>query len=102
MDHGLKNGVVLNVNIPDLNEDQIKGVKICRQAKANWKEAFDKRQTPQGKDYYWLSGVFENYDDGEDTDEWALEHGYISVVPVQFDLTAHQCIKELNTWSFHE
>lgn len=102
LDHGLKNGVVLNVNIPDLEENQIKGVKICRQAKANWKEAFDKRQTPQGKDYYWLSGVFENYDDGEDTDEWALEHGYISVVPVQFDLTAHQCIEELNTWSFYE
>ncbi|WP_452601779.1 5'/3'-nucleotidase SurE [Pontimicrobium sp. MEBiC06410] len=100
--HGLKKGVVLNVNIPDLEDSKIKGVKICRQAKANWKEAFDKRQTPQGKDYYWLSGVFENYDDGEDTDEWALENGYISVVPVQFDLTAHQCIQELNTWRFNE
>lgn len=100
--HGLKKGVVLNVNIPDLEDSKIKGVKICRQAKANWKEAFDKRQTPQGKDYYWLSGVFENYDDGKDTDEWALENGYISVVPVQFDLTAHQCIQELNTWRFNE
>jgi len=102
LDHGLKTGVVLNVNIPDLEDSKIKGVKICRQAKANWKEAFDKRQTPQGKDYYWLSGVFENYDEGKDTDEWALENGYISVVPVQFDLTAHQCIQELNTWNFNE
>ena len=102
LEHGLKKGIVLNVNIPDLEEHNIKGVKICRQAKANWKEAFDKRQTPQGKDYYWLSGVFENYDNGTDTDEWALEHGYISVVPVQFDLTAHECIKELNAWSFYE
>ncbi len=100
--HGLEKGIVLNVNIPNLDEDDIKGVKICRQARANWKEEFDKRQTPQGKDYYWLSGIFENYDTGEDTDEWALENGYVSIVPVQFDLTAHQCIKELNTWDFNE
>ncbi len=100
--HGLEKGIVLNVNIPNLDEEDIKGVKICRQAKANWKEEFDKRQTPQGKDYYWLSGIFENYDTGEDTDEWALENGYVSVVPVQFDLTAHQCIKKLNTWDFNE
>jgi hypothetical protein len=50
---------------------------------------FDKRQTPQGRDYYWLAGEFVNQDKGEDTDEWALGNGYVSVVPVQFDLTAH-------------
>lgn len=99
--HGLEKGIVLNVNIPNLDERDIKGVKICRQAKANWKEEFEKRQTPQGKDYYWLSGIFENYDTGEDTDEWALENGYVSIVPVQFDLTAHQCIEKLNTWDFN-
>lgn len=102
LEHGLTDGVVLNVNIPDLENDAIKGVKICRQAKANWKEVFDKRKTPQGKDYYWLTGTFENYDKGEDTDEWALKNGYVSVVPVQFDLTAHHCIQQLNTWDFNE
>ncbi len=97
--NGLPKGVVLNVNLPKLKENEIKGMKICRQAKALWVEKFDKRQTPQGKDYYWLTGEFVNHDKGEDTDEWALENGYISIVPVQFDLTAHYAIQELNTWN---
>ncbi len=96
---GLPNGVVLNVNIPNTSKENIKGIKICRQAKANWVEKFDKRKNPQGKDYYWLSGKFVNLDGGEDTDEWALENGYVSVVPVQFDLTAHHCLKTLNNWN---
>jgi 5'-nucleotidase len=97
--NGLPNGVVLNVNFPKLLENEIKGIKICRQAKAIWEEKFDKRQTPMGKDYYWLSGEFVNLDKGEDTDEWALAHGYVSIVPVQFDLTAHHAIQQLNTWN---
>ncbi|HEX8575896.1 MAG TPA: 5'/3'-nucleotidase SurE [Flavobacterium sp.] len=99
LENGLPKGVVLNVNLPKLEEHQIKGIKICRQANALWVEKFDKRVTPQGKDYYWLTGEFVNHDKGEDTDEWALENGYISVVPVQFDLTAHYAIKELNDWN---
>lgn len=102
LDNGLTEGVVLNVNIPKIEEKEIKGVKICRQAKANWKEVFDKRKSPQGKDYYWLTGTFVNYDKGEDTDEWALKNNYISLVPVHFDLTAHHSIQKLNTWSFNE
>lgn len=96
--NGLPKGVVLNVNFPKLAEKELKGIKICRQAKAMWIEKFDKRATPQGKDYYWLTGEFVNLDKGEDTDEWALENGYVSVVPVQFDLTAHHAIQELNSW----
>ncbi|TBX70595.1 5'/3'-nucleotidase SurE [Flavobacterium silvisoli] len=92
-------GTVLNVNFPKLKANEIKGIKICRQAKAIWMEKFDKRQTPYGKDYYWLSGEFVNLDKGEDTDEWALANGYISIVPVQFDLTAHHAIAELNSWN---
>src|SRR6056300_856983 len=60
--HGLPNGIVLNVNIPNVPKEGIKGIKICRQAKANWVEEFDKRQTPHGKDYYWLTGKFVNLD----------------------------------------
>ena len=96
----LPDSVVLNVNFPKLKQDQIKGFKVCRQAKAIWMEKFDKRQTPQGEDYYWLTGEFVNQDKGEDTDEWALANGYISIVPVQFDLTAHHAISQLNTWDF--
>lgn len=101
IEKGLPDGVVLNVNIPKLKENEIKGIKICRQAKAIWEEKFDKRQTPYGKDYYWLTGEFVNQDKGEDTDEFALSKGYISVVPVQFDLTAHHTIQQLNTWNLN-
>ena len=100
LENGLPKGVILNVNLPKLKENEIKGVKICRQANAIWMEKFDKRKTPQGKDYYWLTGEFVNNDKGEDTDEWALAHGYVSLVPVQFDLTAHHAIQQLNTWNF--
>jgi len=102
LENGLIDGVVLNVNFPNLNIKEIKGVKICRQAKANWVEEFDKRISPQGREYYWLTGKFVNLDRGEDTDEWALSNGYVSVVPVQFDLTAHHFIQNLNTWNFNE
>jgi 5'-nucleotidase len=100
--NNLPKGVVLNVNFPKLPEKEIKGIKICRQANAMWIERFDKRQTPHGRDYYWLTGEFVNYDKGEDTDEWALANGYVSVVPVQFDLTAHHAIQTLNTWNINE
>lgn len=102
LQHGLPKGVVLNVNIPNLDKKDIKGVKVCRQAKANWVEEFDKRKNPQGRDYYWLTGKFVNLDKGEDTDEWALAEGYVSVVPVQFDLTAHHFIQQLNTWNLND
>ena len=94
----LPEGIVLNVNIPDLKKDEIKGIRVCRQASGNWIEDFDKRVSPQGEDYYWLTGKFVNLDQGEDTDLWALENGYVSVVPVQFDLTAHHFIHKLNNW----
>ena len=99
---GLPKDVVLNVNIPNVPKEELKGIKICRQARANWVEEFDKRTNPQGRVYYWLTGKFVNLDQGEDTDEWALKNGYISVVPVQFDLTAHHCIQTLNAWNFND
>ncbi len=101
LQNGLPDGTVLNVNFPKRKKEDLKGIKICRQAKAIWIEKFDKRQTPQGKDYYWLTGEFVNLDKGEDTDEWALHNGYISVVPVQFDMTAHHAIQQLNNWNLN-
>lgn len=100
--NGLPKGVVLNVNIPKLKEHEIRGIKVCRQANAHWLEEFDKRTNPMGRQYYWLSGKFINEDKGEDTDEWALQNGFISVVPTQFDLTAHHYIQELNNWPFND
>ncbi len=97
LEKGLQEGVILNVNFP--KTDNIKGIKICRQAKAAWEEEFDKRTNPMGKEYYWLTGKFVNHDNGEDTDEWALANDYISIVPVHFDLTAYHAIQQLNSWN---
>jgi len=99
LEKGLPDGVVLNVNFPKITEEPYKGLKICRQARANWNEKFDKRVSPMGKEYYWLTGTFENLDGGEDTDEYALENNYISIVPVQFDFTAHHFVETLSTWN---
>lgn len=96
--NGLPEGTLLNVNFPKGNH--LKGIKICRQANAKWMEEFDERKDPYNRPYYWLTGVFENFDHGEDTDVWALENGYVSIVPVQFDLTAHHAIQTLNSWNF--
>ena len=100
LNNGIPKGVVLNVNIPAVKKSDIKGVKICRQAKAYWVEEFDKRKNPLGQEYYWLTGKFVNKDQGEDTDEWALKNNFISIVPVEFDLTAHHAIQGLNEWDF--
>ena len=100
LNNGIPKGVVLNVNIPSVKKSNIMGIKICRQAKAYWVEEFDKRKNPFGQEYYWLTGKFINEDLGKDTDEWALNNNFISIVPVKFDLTAHHAIKGLNQWDF--
>lgn len=78
---------VFNVNIPALPVSHLKGLKICKQAYAKYEEDFMQREDPHGKMYYWLTGEFVNFDKGRDTDVWALANGYVSLVPVQFDLT---------------
>ncbi len=89
-------GICLNVNIPALPEDNIKGILVCRQARGNWKEEFEKRKDPMGKTYYWLTGMFQNQEpEAIDTDEWALNNGYVSVVPVSVDMTAHWYMEKL-------
>jgi 5'-nucleotidase len=79
--------MILNVNSPAIAEELIKGMKLCRQAYAKYDEDFIERDDPRNHKYYWLTGEFKNMDKGRDTDVWALENNYISVVPVQFDLT---------------
>ncbi|MGB0883418.1 MAG: 5'/3'-nucleotidase SurE [Flavobacteriales bacterium] len=97
---GLPKDICLNVNIPKGKKEELKGIRICRQARGNWKESFDHRQDPAGKDYYWLTGSFINYDAEEaHADSTALADGFVSVVPIQFDLTAHKAINELKTWN---
>ncbi len=92
-------GTLLNVNIPKMPIEEIKGIRITRQAVGRWVEEFDKRKDPHGRDYYWLTGKFKQEDDGEDTDTWALDNGFVSVCPVRFDLTAHHAIAAYNQWN---
>jgi 5'-nucleotidase len=100
--NGLPQGSLLNVNFPAVASfEELKGIRICRQAVAKWQEEFDERIDPHKRKYYWLTGEFTLNDPGEDTDEWALNNNYVSVVPVQFDLTAYHTIQVLNSWKFN-
>lgn len=101
LDEGLPEGICLNVNIPDVAPGDLKGIRICTQADGYWKEEFQRSTDPQGKDYYWLTGFFHNREpegDGVGTDEWALEKQYVSVVPVNTDLTARHVLDDLKHW----
>ncbi|MEJ2594265.1 MAG: 5'/3'-nucleotidase SurE [bacterium] len=91
----LPDGVCLNVNIPRKSESPIRGMKVCRQARARWEEEFEERKDPYGRTYYWLGGRFVNGDGRPETDEKALSENYISIVPVQHDFTAHEYVKKL-------
>lgn len=100
LEKGLPKGVALNVNFPPKRNEALKGIRVCRQANAKWVEEFDERRDPNGRRYFWMAGNFVNFDKGEDNDEWAIANNYISVVPCQFDLTAHGAISVLNEeWS---
>jgi 5'-nucleotidase len=93
--HQFPHGNLLNVNIPKLPLADIKGMKLCRQANARWVEEFVEGRDPNGQRYYWLSGKFINEDTGTDTDVWALENNYISVVPAMHDLTNYKMLEEM-------
>lgn len=99
LENSLPDGVCLNVNIPALEADSIRGMKVCRQAKSRWIEEFDIRKDPHSREYYWLTGVFEKLEENGDTDQWALENGYVSVVPVHYDLTAHYAMPTIKNWN---
>ena len=96
LDHGIPAGTALNVNIPKNSDTPIAGLRLGRQARAKWQEEFDRRLDPYQRPYYWLIGSFVNLDAGTDTDEWALAHNYVSVVPCQFDLTAAHGLAQLS------
>jgi len=90
--------VCLNVNIPKVPTEQLKGLKVCKQASAFWDDRFEKRVDPFGHTYYWLMGDFREITPQEDTDLHYIEQGYATVVPTHFDMTAHHCIQELSNW----
>lgn len=95
---GLPPGILLNVNIPALPEAEILGLEVTRQARSRWDESFHERMDPNDQPYYWLTGTFVNLDEGENTDIAAIENGFVSVTPIQYDLTAHDFLPELSNW----
>ena len=98
LDNHFPNNVCLNVNVPKLSLKKLKGMKVCRQASAFWEDRFDERKDPLGKKYYWLTGEFKDQEQADDTDMAALRKGYVAIVPVQFDMTAHHAISQINKW----
>lgn len=99
LEYVLANGMgtckLLNVNIPAVPADKLKGFKVCRQAEARWIERYVEGTDPRGQKYYWLTGEFMNQDHGTDTDVWALENNYISIVPSGHDLTRYDAIETI-------
>ncbi len=94
--NGLREGTCLNINIPNVPVSEIKGTRVCRQARGYWQEEFEHRIDPNNREYYWLTGDFFNEEpQATDTDEWALKNNYISIVPVQIDLTCYKSMKKL-------
>jgi len=99
LEKGFFDNTALNVNFPKYEGKEYEGLKVCKQAKAYWKEDFDERFDPRdGKPYYWLKGTFNVLEEDKQTDEWALKNNYVSLVPIQFDFTAYQRINELKHW----
>jgi len=95
--NGLPHATCLNVNAP---VGEIKGIRIARQCDGRWTKEYAKRTDPRGGSYFWLTGSFENHEpDSEDTDEWALDHGYISIVPTKIDLTAYEAMDKIRNWN---
>jgi 5'-nucleotidase len=101
LENGLPKYTCLNVNIPNIPESELKGIRICRQTIGYWQEEFDKRTDPAGREYYWLTGEYFNTEpDAADTDEWALKNNYIAVVPLRIDLTCYSTIDLIKNWKF--
>lgn len=89
----------LNVNIPDVPFEEMKGLRFCRQGKGNWKEYYKERKHADGKEYLWLTGKFENFEPASsDTDLWALNNNYVSLVPVHGDMTNYQELEKGKGW----
>jgi 5'-nucleotidase len=91
--NGMPPGVLLNVNLPNLPYEQLKGIKITRMGRSRFIEKFHKRLDPRGRTYYWLDGELEVHDDGSDVDIHAVRDGYVSITPIHLDLTAYDHLK---------
>jgi 5'-nucleotidase len=100
--HGLPEGTLLNVNVPPVNEKQIRGVRITRQGKSIWDDRFDVRRDPGNQEYFWLTGSLAQVDKELDVDQSAVTHGYVSVTPIQYDLTDYDMLEQMRRWKLEK
>ena len=98
--NGLPKGTLLNVNVPAIPPDKIKGIKITKQCHVFLKDRFEKREDPSGIQYYWMTGEIVNPVDASDLDSSVLEDGYVSITPIHYELTNNNFLKQLNDWDF--
>ena len=98
LERGLPKGILLNVNVPHLPADAIKGVRVTRMGLRIYRDELLKRVDPRGKPYYWIGGPEPTGIEEEGTDIWAVANGYISVTPIHLDLTAHDLLETLADW----
>ncbi len=102
LEKGLEEGVCLNINVPAVKYSLLKGLKVCRQTKGYWHEEFVKRTDPNNGEYFWLTGSYFNQEEeAEDTDEYALRQNFVSVVPLQVDRTAYGAMDALKKWNLN-
>ncbi len=97
--NGLPTGTCLNVNVPDLPEEEIKGVRITTQGKSKWDDIYEERIDPYGNKYYWLTGkLIEDEDTTIESDQMAVRTGYAAITPIHFDLTDYKTYEKMKEW----
>ena len=100
LDKGLPKGTCLNVNFPDTSS--LNGIRICRQTVGVWTKEYVSCNHPRGNAYFWLTGAFQNDEpEAEDTDHWALDHGYVAITPTKIDVTDYEWMKRMDSWNLH-
>jgi len=100
--HPHDNNLCLNVNVPDIPVNKLKGIRFCRQSKGNWKEFYEEHKSPDGGEFLWLTGKFENLEKRmKDTDLWAIDNGYVSVVPIHADMTNPTELQKIKHWDIN-
>jgi 5'-nucleotidase len=98
-EHKLPLGTLLNVNVPDLPENEIAGLLVTKQGKSRWDDTYEKRTDPYGKDYYWLTGDLMEEDRDLEFDQYAIKHNYVTITPIHFDLTDYETYNKMKDWN---
>jgi 5'-nucleotidase len=101
-EHGLPNGTLLNVNVPNVPEEEISGIMITKQSKAKWDDIYEKRIDPYGKEYYWLTGKLVEVESEPDTDQTAVKNNFVSITPIHFDLTDYETFGKMKSWNIEK